>query len=296
MDIRQLWYFILVAKHLNFTAASKEAHIDQSSLSRHIADLETRIGLKLFVRNTRSVQLTAAGAELLKHAHEIIDMSEHAINQARLAAKGSIGNLQIGFVGSMEKDKLPEAVKNFRSDYPKVNLSVLRFNLGPLNSALAKGKLDLAFTFSYGLENISGLVWENCPFYPNPTPICVVVPLEHPLAGKNKVNLHDVAGDPFVVLSRDEDPDSYDHMEKLCLAHGFYPNIVCEAPMLENLLLLVETGIGITVLSKHTQIFANSKLRFIEIENYDYYIHRVAAWREDNSNPLIPLFLESVRK
>lgn len=296
MDIRQLHYFALAAKHLNFTAAAKEAHIDQSALSRHIVDLETRVGLKLFNRSTRSVQLTAAGAELIKHAHEIIRKADEAINQAHLAAKGNIGSLRIGFTSPLEKDKLPAAIKKFRAGYPNINLSVLRFNLGPLNQALAKGELDIAFTFSYGLENISGITWDVCPLYPQPTPLCVVVPPEHPLAEKNRVGLADLIHEPFVAISRSEDPDTYDHLQRLCITHGFYPNIVCEAPLMENLLLLVETGIGITVLSGHAQAFASPKLRFIEIENYDYRISRVVAWKEANPNPLIPLFLEAVRE
>jgi len=68
MDIRHVRNFISVAHHLNFNAAARDLHVDQSSLSKQISELEERIGLKLFVRNTRKVQLTAAGSQLLNDA------------------------------------------------------------------------------------------------------------------------------------------------------------------------------------------------------------------------------------
>ena len=296
MDIRQLRYFSMVAKHLNFTAAAKEAHLDQSAISKQIADLETRIGLKLFVRNTRSVQLTAAGRELLKYATEIVAKSEEAISRAHLAASGGIGILRIGFTGSMEqeKDKLPSFIKQFHSKHSGIKLSLLRYNMTPLSQALERGDVDIAFTFSYGLHETSGINWQICPFYPQSRPMCLVLPVEHPLAVKDKISLQEVAHEPFVIISRDEAPN-FDHMERLCTAHGFSPNIVCETPVLETLLLLVETGIGITILAQHTEAFAGPNVRFVEIANYDYRVERVIAWKEANPNPLVAIFLDAIK-
>jgi len=297
MDIQQLRYFVLVAKHLNFTAASKEIHIDQSALSKQIADFESHLGLKLFLRSTRSVQLTAAGAELLKDATELITKSEEVIMRAHLAAKGSIGSLRIGFTGAIEneKDKFPAFIKKFRTAYPDVNLSLLRFNLGPLNQALERSDVDIAFTFSQGLEEIPGITWDKYPLYPQSMPMCVVVSADHPLANAQKVELSTLANEPFVTFSRTDAPTNYDDTLRLCASHGLHPNIVCEAPLLENLLLLIETGIGIAILSRHTQAVAGGNIRFIEIEDCDYLIDRVVAWRKTNSNPLIKLFLTSLQ-
>lgn len=296
MDIRQLRYFSLVAKHLNFTAAAKEAHMDQSALSKQIADLEGRIGLKLFLRTTRSVKLTASGTELLKYATEIIAKSEEAIRRAHLAAAGSIGTLRIGFTGSMEqdKDKLPAFIKQFRFNHPSINISLLRCNITPLNQSLDQGNLDVAFTFSYGLEGMVGIKWEICPFHPKSHPMCIVLPIDHPLAHRDTICISEVAREPFVIMSRTEAPN-YDHMERLCTTYGFHPTIVFETPVLENLLLMVETGIGITILAKHTMAFAGPNVRFVEIANYDYRVNRVIAWKETSNNPLIPLFLESIK-
>jgi DNA-binding transcriptional LysR family regulator len=73
MDIRQLRYFITVAEYLNFTKAANQLYVAQSAISHQIADLEQQLGLKLFIRNKRSVQLTPAGAVFLKEAIEIVE-------------------------------------------------------------------------------------------------------------------------------------------------------------------------------------------------------------------------------
>lgn len=72
MDIRQLRYFIAVAEHLNFTEAARELFVAQSAVSQQIADLEKKVGVQLFIRNKRSVQLTKAGTVLLKEANDLI--------------------------------------------------------------------------------------------------------------------------------------------------------------------------------------------------------------------------------
>lgn len=298
MDINQLHYFILVAKHLNFTAAAKEAHIDQSALSKQIAELEAFLGLKLFIRNTRSVRLTAAGSEFLTDAIEILAKIEKALTKVRQISKGSIGNLRIGFTGAieLEKDKFPAFIKKFRSHNPNVDLSLVRLNLGPLLQALTRGDLDIIFTFSPEIEDIPDIKWEKCPLYPLSMPMCVVVPMEHAIANYDKINLAELAQQPFVVLSLTESPSMHNHLHRLCISHGFHPNITSEAPLLENLLLLIETGIGISILSRHTQAFAGPNLRFIEIENYDFPVDRVVAWKKANPNPLIPLFLDMLNR
>lgn len=298
MEINQLHYFILVAKHLNFTAAAKEAHIDQSALSKQIAELEAFLGLKLFTRNTRSVRLTTAGSEFLSDALDIVNKIDKSVNKVRQIARGSIGSLRIGFTGAieLEKDKFPAFIKKFRSFHPYVDLALVRLNLGPLHQALLRGDLDIIFTFSPDLDEFPDLAWEKCSLYPLSMPMCVVVPVEHPIAGYDKINLAELAQQNFVILSHTESPSMHNHLHRLCIAHGFHPTITGEAPLLENLLLLIETGIGISILSGHTQAIASQNLRFIEIDNYDFSVDRVVAWKKTNPNPLIPLFLNLLRQ
>lgn len=98
MDIRQLRYFITVAEHLNFTKAANQLYVAQSAISQQIADLEDQVGVKLFIRNKRSVKLTPAGSVFLKEAIEIVEKTSGAIEKAKQTDEGIIGSLSIGFL------------------------------------------------------------------------------------------------------------------------------------------------------------------------------------------------------
>ncbi|MBP2650049.1 MAG: hypothetical protein H6Q74_874 [Firmicutes bacterium] len=290
MDIRQLINFISVAEHLNFSAAAKDLHISQPALSKQITDLEAQTGLHLFIRNTRSVELTAAGAALFEKALSIVARSETAIKKARLAAQGSVGRLHIGYLGSIDT-YLPNFIRKFRASFPNCEISFSQFNWGALNQALEDGVLDIAFTPSYGLDFLSGISWKSVC---QPYSICAVVPQEHPLAQKPSVALAALKQHPFLTLSRQESPLSYNHMRQLCLSSGFTPNIVGTAPIIESLLLMVAAGMGITLHSRLVQCYGVGNLHYLDLEDCSFSFTIAAAWKAANSNPLISSFIKTI--
>ncbi|MBP2653041.1 MAG: hypothetical protein H6Q73_610 [Firmicutes bacterium] len=293
MNIKQLQYFISAAEYSNFSAAAKNLNITQPALSKQIADLEAQIGLKLFDRNTRWVKLTAAGAEFLKEAIAIITETESAINYARLAANGNVGSLSIGFLGPFEREELPKLVSNFRHNYPRAALSFSKLSWGALTESLEASKIDVAFTMTQGLHDLPGISFQlSRLFYP----LSVIVPDDHPFANKIKVHISELATEPLIILSRSECPQAYEHMRHMCISNGFYPNIVATVPLLETLLLMVATGMGIAIQTKHVKAYANSNLRFIDLDGCSFINGYAVAWKTTNPNPLIPLFLESLKK
>src|ERR1700746_2983881 len=94
MELRHLRYFVAVARYLNYSEASRRLHVAQPAISQTILDLEEEIGAKLFLRNKRTVRLTAAGTVLLGEAESILKRSD----EAKRAARGEVGILRIGFI------------------------------------------------------------------------------------------------------------------------------------------------------------------------------------------------------
>jgi len=292
MDIRQLRYFISVAEHLNFSVAATQLHITQPALSKQIADLEAEIGQKLFARNTRSVELTAAGVALLNKATTIVTKADSAISRARQAANGYSGNLQIGILSPFEKKELPALVTKFHHKYPESIVSFTILGWKSLNEALINGSVDIAFTPSQGIDEVPELAW--LPTH-HSYPLSLVVPNDHPLAKADSVDICALAHEHFVMLSQAEYPLAYKHMRQLCISHGFYPNIVSEAPVLETLLLMVATGIGVTIHSKLTDAYAISNLHFIPLKNCPFTFDLVVAWQKATSSPLVQPFLQTLK-
>lgn len=290
MDIRQLRYFIAVAEHLNFTEAANQLFIAQSSLSQRIAELEKTLGVKLFERNKRSVQLTSAGKVFLKEASYLLQKYEEATERTRQADSGIQGTLNIGFLGYSVNQFLPKCIKKFRREYPLIQLKLDRYSHGRLNEALKNDELDLTFTSSFGLRNIPNL--EVLKVYSDIS--TVVVYEDHPLASYEKVKMAELNEESFITQKREVSPQAYDRFLKMCTDSGFSPNIVNQTSFLDAVLLLVEGGLGIAVMPKNVKTFANPGLRFLEIEGQISEFDIVAAWKKNSSNPSIPFFLKEI--
>lgn len=290
MDMRQLRYFIAVAEHLNFTEAAKELFVAQSAVSQQIADLEKKIGVQLFIRNKRSVKLTSAGNVLFNEAINLVKKSEEAIEKTRQAELGTVGNLNIGFLGYTERNFLPYFIRQFRKSYPQVGLQLNQFNHGMLIEALNNGEIDIGFTLSFGLDNIGGLKRKNI----FTETISVVMHCEHPLANQRSIHIADLSQERFVILNREESPQGFNRTLLICANNGFSPTIVSEPRLIHTVLLLVDAGMGIAILPKSLQLYSSPSLRFIDIEGEQEEDVMVVAWKKINRNPSIPLFLDEL--
>ncbi|KAB3529844.1 LysR family transcriptional regulator [Alkaliphilus serpentinus] len=290
MDIRQLQYFIAVAENLSFTEASKELFVAQSAVSQQIADLEKKIGAKLFIRNKRTVKLTNAGQVLLKEAIGLVNKTQEALEKTRQADLGIIGNLKIGFLGYTERHFLPHLIRQFRRSYPKVDLHLNQFNHGTLIEALKAKELDIGFTLSFGIDNIGDL--EGKRIFTET--ISVAMHQKHPLANKEILKLEELADERFIVLNRLESPQGFNKTLLMCSNSGFSPNIVREPRLINTVLLLVDAGMGIAIVPKSLKLYSSPSLRFIDIDGEQTEDQLVAAWNKSNENPSIPLFLKEL--
>ena len=292
MEIKHLRYFIAVAENLNFTEAAKQLFIAQSAVSQQIADLERELGVRLFIRNKRSVKLTSAGSVFLKEAVDTIKKAEIAVQKARQADTGLIGNIRMGFLNSAVRRFMPEIIRKFHEKFPSVDLDLQQLTLAGLTAAIKSGGIDVGFTVSLGLNKISGVIWEK--IYGDYS--CIAVCAGHPLANKTTVDIASLAEEKFIVMSRQESPEGFDLILRLCADHGFSPNIVSNPPLMETVLFLVEAGLGVAIVPGSTKAYANPNLRFLEIEGGGGSMDVGMMWQKKNSNPSLPVFLEEMRK
>jgi DNA-binding transcriptional LysR family regulator len=195
MNFQQLYCFCATAEQLNFTRAAKHLYIGQPTLSKHISDLEQELGVKLFIRNNRTVKLTDAGMIFLKHANEIIVKITETLEATRQAGSGLVGTLRIGII-DIEKYFLTHLISKYHRIYPNNHISINRYSWIAINEALNHDEVDLAFTFVHGLEMLAGVTWEKLAT----VPITVILPLSHPLAKKKKIDLTVCANESFIAV------------------------------------------------------------------------------------------------
>ena len=242
-DLWQLRYFMAVAEHLHFGRAAAALHISQPPLSRAIRALEERLGVTLFLRTRRRVELTAAGARLLEDARRTLGQLERSVLELRGMAAGELGRLRIGFVSLADYGVLPLLLKAYKAARPAVQLA-LREMLSPEQSqALAAGELDFGLLLPpvAEAEGLEHLVVQRERFV-------AALPARHRLAaGRGPLAMSELAGESFVMVPREIAPGLYDIVSGLAARAGFSLNVAQEAIQMQTVVSLVSSGLGAAV-------------------------------------------------
>jgi len=246
MDLPELWqlrYFIAVAERLHFGRAATALHISQPPLSRAIRALEERLGVALFARTRRRVELTPEGAAFLGEARRFLAQLERAVHDVRGVAAGEQGRLRIGFVSLADYGVLPTLLKGFKAARPGVRLS-LREMLSPDQAAaLAAGELDFGLLLPpvQDAEALEHVVVQR-------ERMVVALPTAHALArSRGRVSVRALGGESFVMIPRAIAPGLYDIVARLAAEASVSLNVAQEAIQMQTVVSLVSSGLGVAV-------------------------------------------------
>lgn len=245
MDLPEVWqlrYFLAVAEKLHFGRAAEALHISQPPLSRAIRGLEARLGVTLFARSRRRVELTAEGERLLEEARRTLGQLERTVKSLRDMASGEAGRLRIGFVSLADYGVLPGLLQAFKSAHRGVTLA-LREMLSPDQAlALAAGELD----FGLLLPPVAGADPEHIVVQRER--FVAALPAAHRLAaGRGRLAMSALAGEPFVMVPRQIAPGLYDIVTGLAARAGFSLNVAQEAIQMQTVVSLVSSGLGAAI-------------------------------------------------
>lgn len=240
-EIWQLRYFIAVAERLHFGRAAAALHISQPPLSRAIRALEASLGIALFARTRRRVELTPEGARLLDEARRTLAQLERTVLELRGMASGEQGRLRIGFVSLADFGVLPGLLKAFKAAHPGVQLA-LREMLSPEQSAaLAAGDLDLGLLLPPVPETLEHLIVQRERFV-------AALPAHHRLAKqRGRLAVSALAGESFVMVPREIAPGLYDIVAGLAARAGISLNVAQEAIQMQTVVSLVSSGLGAAI-------------------------------------------------
>jgi DNA-binding transcriptional LysR family regulator len=246
MDLRRLRYFVAVAEERNFRRAAERLNISQPPLSQQIHTLEEELGAPLFIRDRRSVALTAAGEVLLRRARAILASVESAAAEAARVGRGEVGCLVISFMSAAMLGRLTGALGEFRMARPGVEVQLRQLPPKEQIAAVAAGHVDAGFLslapetrrLSVGeAELIVEPVWEE--------ELLAALPLDHPLANQTEIALGDLAAEAFITLPRSPETGYFDQLVELCRRAGFEPRLGQEVEQLPVALALIAAGYGV---------------------------------------------------
>lgn len=259
MEIRQLRYFVAVAEEMHFNRAAERLHIAQPALSQQIQRLERELKTQLFIRTTRSVELTETGKVLLVAARRVLLESENALRSIEQAVEGRTGTLRVGFVGSAALNLIPQIVPPLRVRYPGLELELHELTTEQQLGALESGNLDVGIVRD--VESLPGITAREL----TREPLIVALPNDHPLAGRPALALADLSEAGFVVFPREQVSRLYDVISALCLQAGFRLRVAQEAVQFQTILGLVAAKTGIAVVPEGMRALQLAGLRYVPL-------------------------------
>ena len=262
MDLHQLRCFIAAAERLHFGRAAQQLDMMPSALGRHIRMLEDDLGTRLLTRTTRSVALTRDGTEFFKQARALLAQADELAAGFRARGRDHAASIRVGAIDSAAAGLLPALLQDIRHDHPGVVVTLMEDKTIRLLPRLLSGRLDLAFvrppeSADKRLEFL---------FLFHETPV-VAVAERHPLAGRSRVTIADLAKEPLIVPERRSRPHSHDLTMKLFMEADLVANVAQIADEKQTIVNLVAAELGIAIVPRWTSRMATRGVCYVPLAN-----------------------------
>ena len=292
MELRHLRYYVAVAEELHFGRAAERLGIAQPPLSRQIRDLEREIGVELFQRVPRGVELTAAGIAFLPEARLTLAQADRSQRSAQRAARGETGRLRVGFVeAATHSGILPDVLSFFRVHLPSVGLSLLELDTPLQAEALRDGRIDVGILHSPPLDADRWLHVQEI----HAEPVVLAIPKSHRLAGRSRLTLGWLAAEPFVLFPRHIGPTLHDAIIARCRAAGFSPRVVQEAAGWHTLASLVGAGVGVGFVPRSLASFPQHGVVYRSMRELSVDMTLSVVWKIGDRSPVRQRFVTTLR-
>ncbi|WP_327754135.1 LysR family transcriptional regulator [Sphingobium sp. SJ10-10] len=289
-ELRQLRYLIAADEAGSFSRAARNLNIKQATLSRHILQIEKRLGMVLFNRMTRGATLTPNGMIYLRTAQRIVREFEELNAWVRATNDGHVGNLGIGFYTSFSAGNLRATVTEFGERYPDVRVRGFERDRDMLLAGIENGLLDIAIMI--GEAPYRGLM--SRPFWSER--ILVAMPEGHPLAERERIHWTDLTRERFLLTERDPGPETRNMLLGKLGMPGYTPEIDMNDVSRETVLSAIAPGGHMSIVAESALGIQVPGVVFREVHETNGHI-RVGFsgyWRDDNENAVLRRFLDFV--
>jgi DNA-binding transcriptional LysR family regulator len=291
LDSRQLRYFVAVAEELHFGRAAKRLHISQPPLSQQIRQLETQLGVHLFERSPRSVQLLPAGAVLLAQARGILAELERTVELVQSTARGDRGLLRLGYTAASAFTLLPVLIRAFKKHYPYVEVVLMELLSSEQAEALLQQRLDVGLLRPFRPQA------ELCAQTLVEEPMILALPADHPLAAQTQVQVQQLHAQSLIGFTRTEARYLQELVDDMLTTAGVQPHLTQRATQPHTMLSLVSAGLGVAIVPEAaTQAPVKGVVyRPLLTQGASPMASVHLAWRASDERPLLRNFLDIAR-
>lgn len=240
MELRELRYFLEVAKQRSFSKASQTLHLSQPTLSKVVKHMEQELQVTLFDRSTRHIHLTDAGEIVHKHAQM---MKQCVVNlQIELAAMTQLnkGHVKLGLPPVIGSSYFPGIIAAFHQRYPHITLQLQEEGSKLVEHSLLKGTIDLGVV----VLPVDEEQFELMPIIDRK--LKLVVNINHPFAKQKEIDLHQLKNESFIMFRQGF--SLYDRVREACISQGFEPIIKYESTQWDFMIEMIKSDLGIAFL------------------------------------------------
>ena len=288
MTLNQILYFQKVAQYENYHHAAEELYVSQPSLSRSMASLESELGVTLFEKAGRGVNLTKAGRLFLEYAERILDDCNIAVDKMQeLSSNG--GKIDIGYIFPLAGHYIPHKVRNFldRPENKKVVFSFLQNHTPAIVSKVRSGELDIGFGGYLDKEDMEFFPLQN-------QELVVITPKEHALKDEESIPLDQMENYPVIGYEKASWMGTYEkHLYK---KYQVKPNIIIECPDEYSIVSMVREDFGIALMPRTDILDRAEGINIHKLENLTIYRQVFMFWMKDRYRlPAVERFIQYMK-
>lgn len=290
MELRHLRYFLAIVNAKSFTHAAETLGIGQPPLSMQIRDLEKEVGTELFHRVARGVELTPAGNEFYQVVKAIPELVETAKTAALKASRGESGILKVGFTTSSVFNRaVTQSVKTFSKKYPSLEMQFEETHTNMLINSVNNGTLDVAFVRTEHLAEtalrLQVILHE---------PLVVALPMDHPLAQRSEISLHEIAAEPLIMCPQERSRFLHNTIRRISDEEGVTLTYKRTTPTVASIINLVSAGLGISIVpsSLENNASAGINVAFVKINHKNANVPLSIISRVNERSPAVNHFLK----
>ncbi|KAF1711485.1 LysR family transcriptional regulator [Pseudoxanthomonas kalamensis DSM 18571] len=291
MEFRHLRYFIAVAEEQHMGRAAARLHLSQPPLTRQIQQLEGELGVCLFERTPRGMELTQAGSLFLEEARNIQSVIERAVERTQRAGQGQLGRLDIGIFGSGILGTIPQFVLAFRNAYPEVNVVLHTMSKDEQIEALRQRRITIGFNRLLGPDPdiTSELVRTE--------QLLLAINANHPLASRKRIPANALRDMSLILFPAGVHPGFVDKVHGICHKLGFVPRVSQEVGDAVTGAALVASGFGACLVPESATVLSLPGVVYRSLSGMpkDSGVDLSCIYRRDDRSPLLAAFLESIR-
>jgi len=291
VSLKGLKVFITVAEELHFGRAAERLGIAQPAVSQQLQRLEAGLGLALVERTTPRPRLTPAGSAFLPEARRSLEAQRRAVEAARAAWRGQVGELGLGITATVPPETLVELLRAHALAYPKVAVRTWELTVEQMLAQLADDELDLGATTGFAAPP-AGAGIEFAVI--GTEGLSVAMHRSHRLADRDRLTLTELTEERFAVIARDGLSGRSFGVHGMCERQGFEPKVFAEVRDTTMQLAMVATGGGVAVAAHSASRYAPAEVRFVPLE-HDQPLLTLLAYRAEDRDAALENLLALAR-